>query len=302
MFDNLKEKMVVMTGRTTLKLKKYSPEILVGVGVVSFVGTVVLAANATLRVEEVIDNHKYKIEKVKYGIEDVEEYTKKDEQKDLFIVYTQTSIDLAKLYAPAALVGVMSVGCFLGAHTVMKKRNLAIMAAYKALESTFGDYRKRVVDKYGEDVDRNMKYGIGKEKVAFTETDEDGVKKKVKKEFETIDSEGLSEYTVLFNEQSSHMWSKTPGGNALYLKAQEAFANHTLHARGHVFLNEVYEWLGLPHTKAGAVVGWVRGNGDDYIDFGTYELNSQADVYDSYKADLDIVLDFNVDGLVYDLI
>lgn len=315
----IKEKAMTLTGRTGLRIRKYSPEILVCVGVVGFVGTVVLAAKATLKVDDVLEVHNENIGKIKgyradviqdaKNDEDILEgsyevkYTKKDYQRDLIVTYTQSSLDIVKLYGPTVIIGALSISCFLGAHKVMRGRNLAAMAAYKAVDETFKEYRKRVIESEGKDADRNYKYGIKKEKITVKEIDpETGKEKKVKKEFEVIPADGLSEYAMLFNDQSSAMWSRTPGGNVLFLKAQENYANQVLHSRGHVFLNEVYDYLGLPHTSAGAIVGWVRENGDDFIDFGAYELNAHEALFDSYKMDTDIVLDFNVDGPIWDLI
>jgi len=297
---NLKLRVAKLTGRALLTTKKHAPELLVGTGVVTFVGTVVLGAKATLKVDTILEDHKDMIETVKHGREvfPEEEYNDKDLQQDMIITYAKTSTRLAKLYAPTITLGLVSVSCFLTAHHIMKGRNLALVAAYKTVESQFSKYRERVVDTYGEDIDRDFKNGIRHEKI--TVIDENGKKKKIMTE--TIDPNGLSEYAVIFNESSSPMWSRTPGGNMLFLKYQQEHANNILKSRGHVFLNEVYEWLGMPHTKAGAIVGWVLENGDDYIDFGTYELNSETDVYDSYKKEADVVLDFNVDGVVYDLI
>ena len=90
--------------------------------------------------------------------------------------------------------------------------------------------------------------------------------------------------------------------NLFFLKAQQTNANVQLTVRGHVFLNEVYDMLGLPRTAAGAIVGWVRGNGDDVIDFGIWDNNDiNSDFVNGYNRSK-ILLDFNVDGVIYDII
>lgn len=301
---NIKLKMLSTLGKTGLKIKANSAEILMVTGVVGFMGTVITASTATLKVEEVLDEHTAKIDNVKEVLENLpEKYNEQDAKKDTVIIYTQTAVKIVKLYLPAITLGVVSLSAFLAAHKIIKARNFAITAAYKAIESSFNKYRKRVVDTYGEDVDKDFKYGIRREKITVIEEDpETGKKKKVKKEVEIVDPDGISDYNVIFNDQTSEMWSRVPGGNTLFLKYQQEHANNTLHTRGHVFLNEVYGWLGMEHTPAGAVVGWVENNGDDFIDFGVIELNDYDDIKDSYKKGNNLVLDFNVDGIVYDLI
>lgn len=93
---------------------------------------------------------------------------------------------------------------------------------------------------------------------------------------------------AIFNSESRH-WMTGDGHNLLYLQTQQNFWNDMLRARGHVFLNEVLESLGFPHTPAGAVIGWtMSGRGDREIDF------NPAEVEDG------IHLDFNVDGFILD--
>jgi hypothetical protein len=58
--------------------------------------------------------------------------------------------------------------------------------------------------------------------------------------------------------------------------------------------------MGFERTSAGFVVGWVLdGNGDGYIDFGLSEARSSRFMNAEERS---VILDFNVDGVVYDLI
>lgn len=300
---NIKGIIVKGAGRTGLVLKKYSPEILMGVGVVGVVTSAVLACKATLKVEELVDQSKETIDKIKTAHEEVskELYSDKDYQKDLTIAYTQTGVAFVKLYGPAVTLGVVSIGCLLGAHGIMKKRNIALMATYKALEQSFSDYRKRVVEELGADTDRKYHLGLKDETVEVVEENENGKKKKVKKTVEVVDPNKHSQYARFFDESSSQ-WSKVPEYNMVFLKSQQNYANDLLKARGHVFLNEVYDLLGLPRSQAGAVVGWVLGEGNDFVDFGMYNAGDEKvrDFINGYEPS--ILLDFNVDGVIYDLI
>ena len=290
-------------GRGTLIARKYSPEILMAVGIAGMVTSTVMACKATLKVDQVKKTSEYKLTKIKRAHDelDKETYSEKDYQKDLVIAYTQTSMDYIKLYGPAVSIGVGSILCVLGAHNIMRKRNLALVAAYKMVEQGFNSYRERVIEEFGSDKDRQFKYGIKQETVVENETDENGKTKKVKKIVETVDPNKHSIYAKFFDEASPN-WCKTPEYNLIFLKCQQQYANDLLHARGHVFLNEVYESLGIPHTQAGAVMGWVLGEGDNYIDFGIYDLDSSRGRAFVNGDERSILLDFNVDGVIYDLI
>ncbi|MDF2800257.1 MAG: hypothetical protein K0S61_160 [Anaerocolumna sp.] len=295
-------------GRSGLILQKYSPEILMTVGVAGIVASTVLACRATLKVDEVLDTHEEKIGKIKKAWGKVEsgelsreEYSENDYKKDLTVATVQTGVDFVKLYGPSIVLGAASIGCVLGAHGIMKKRNIALIAAYKAVETSFSDYRKRVVDEFGSEKDRILKNGIKQNKVKVTEIDEDGKEKKVTKVVETTDPNGISQYARYFDE-SSTQWSNTPEYNLTFLKCQQNYANDLLHSRGHIFLNEVYDMLGIPRSTAGSITGWAKGYGDDFVDFGLFDGEKMAvrDFVNGYERS--ILLDFNVAGVIYDMI
>jgi hypothetical protein len=182
----------------------------------------------------------------------------------------------------------------------MKKRNLALVAAYKAIEEGFMAYRKRVIQEHGEKADYMYKNGLRSETVVETEVDEKGKSYKVKKEKLIKDPNGLSVYAKFFDE-TCRQWSKNAEYNLMFLKAQQNYYNNLLMARGHVFLNEVYDALGIPRTQAGSIVGWVIGGGDNNIDFGIFDGDRPIvrNFVNGYEHS--ILLDFNVDGAIYDL-
>lgn len=287
-------------GRTGLLIKKHSPEILIGTGVVALVGSTVLACKATLKAQDVIDEHKEKIETIKEASQ-YDNYDEADKGKDLAVTYAQTGFSFVKLYGPSVTLGVLGIGCILGAHHIMKQRNLAAIAAYKLLEQGFAEYRKRVVDELGETKDRQFRTGV--REVEITEpayVDENGVKHKAeKKKVEVIDPDHKSVYARYFDENCKEFTNRSDY-NLMRIKAQEDYFNNMLRIRGHVFLNEVYDSLGIERSKAGQIVGWVLGaGGDNQIDFGIYsECNKD---FVNMKTP-NCLLDFNVDGVVYDLI
>lgn len=281
-----------IVGRTGLVLQKYSPQILTGLGIVSGVGSTVLACKATLKLEDTLEKAEKRIKAVPA-----------EDQKELTKAYIRNGAEIAKLYAPAASLGVLSITCALGGQKIMHSRNVALAAAYKLAEEAFTEYRHRVIDAYGEDTDRMFKYGLKKETVTVVEEGEDGKKKKVKRDIDVpIDPSKISQYARFFDEGCKN-WDKNPEYNMFFLKSSQNYMNDLLRSRGHVFLNEVYEHLGLPHSQAGAVVGWVMSkDGDNFIDYGLYDdtIEKTRDFVNGYENV--ILLDFNVDGVIWNLI
>lgn len=286
-------------GRTTLKAKKHSPEILFGAGVVGVVTTAVLASRATLKVDGILSEHEQKMKDINevFG-QNRPDYSEQDFIKDKVVVKTRTAMDLAKLYSLPAGVGLLTVSCFAGGQVVLNKRNAALVAAYAGLEKGFAEYRDRVIAELGVEKDQTFRYETEKAQVIS----KDG-KDTTKSETKQVPAEfkGHSIYARFFDEHSKS-WESNAEYNRVFLHCQQQYANDMLRVRGHLFLNEVYDMLGLERTKPGAVVGWVWGNGDNYVDFGVFSDKSDRirDFVNGREAS--ILLDFNVDGVIYDKI
>ena len=291
------------------KLKKYSPEILVGTGVVGVVASTVMACKATLKVNDILDDTKEKVEKIKAVKEDpnyVLKYSEEDAKKDLTIVYTQTGVQLAKLYGPAIVLGAVSIGSILMSHKILSKRNVALAAAYATIEKGFKEYRGRVVERFGERIDYELKHNIKAKEIEETVVDENGNEKTEKKVVDTIEINGIeySEFAKFFDEYSSY-WKESPEYNLTFLKQQERYANDKLKRNGYLFLNDVYDMLDIPRTQAGQIVGWVYDEknpmGDNYVDFGISDVYKEGCRKFVNGYEKSILLDFNVDGNILKL-
>lgn len=290
------------------KLKKRSPEILVAVGVVGTIASAVMACKATLKVNDILNETKENVTKIHdcmadEGLQESGKYTEEDGKKDLTIVYTQTGVKLVKLYGPAIALGALSLGCILTSNNILRKRNVALAAAYATVDKSFKEYRSRVVDRFGEEVDRQLKYNIKAKEVEEVVVDENGEEKVVKRNVEIADIDGYSEYARFFDELSSY-YEKDSEYNLMFLRKQQRYANDLLRSKGRLFLNEVYDMLDIPRTKAGQVVGWVydpdNPNVDNYVSFGIYDVDKQTCRQFVNGVERAILLDFNVDGNVWE--
>ena len=303
----MKEKLMKTYKKVELKAIKHSPEILAGVGVVGVVGSLVMACKATTKLSDILEDSKEQLDKIKEVAADPayeEKYSQDDAKKDTTITYVQTAMKVTKLYAPSVILCASSLGCLLASNNILKKRNAALSAAYMTVDKSFKEYRKRVADRFGEEVEKEIRYNIKAEEI--TKVDEDGneVTETVKVMDGTDDPNSYSDYARFFDE-SCAAWQNDAEYNLTFLKAQQQYANDLLKARGRLFLNEVYRMLGIDETKAGQVVGWVYNpdnpTGDNFVDFGIYNMQRERVRAFVNGYEPNILLDFNVDGVIWTL-
>lgn len=290
-----------VASKTVMKLKKHSPEILVVAGIAGTVVSAVLACKATTKVAEILDETKGTLDTIHEGMEtgaiNGQEYTTEDGKKDTVVVYAQTGMKLAKLYAPAIILGTLSITSILASNNILRKRNVALGAAYAAIDKSFKEYRGRVIERFGEQVDTELKYGIKAKKFEEIEVDpETGKEKKVKKTVMVADPNLQSDYAVYFDSKSRN-YETNSDYNRMFLKAQQAFANDKLQTRGHLFLNEVLDDLDLPRTPAGQIVGWTKDGPDGYVNFRIVEVERETE---DGRHEPALLLDFNVEGNIWE--
>lgn len=290
-----------VTSKAVMKLKKHSPEILVVAGIAGTIVSAVLACKATTKVAEILDETKGTLDTIHEGMEtgaiNGQEYTTEDGKKDTVVVYAQTGIKLAKLYGPAIILGTLSITSILTSNNILRKRNVALGAAYAAIDKSFKKYRGRVIERFGEQVDTELKYGIKAKKFEEIEVDpETGKEKKIKKTVMVADPNLQSDYAVYFDSKSRN-YETNPDYNRMFLKAQQAFANDKLQTRGHLFLNEVLDDLDLPRTPAGQIVGWTKDGPDGYVNFRIVEVERETE---DGRHEPALLLDFNVEGNIWE--
>nr|DAN78164.1 MAG TPA: hypothetical protein [Caudoviricetes sp.] len=276
-------------GRAGLVLSKHAPTILTAAGTAGFIGTTVLASKATLKVEETISEESALLVKV-HEAHEAGKLTDKDATHDKVVLYSRMTTKLVKLYAPALILGAASIVSLATGHGIMLKRNASLAAAYAAVDQAFKTYKKKIESKFGKEAVLDA---------LVSTPEEDLTKDEMTLEAVTA-VDGVSPYGVVF-DSSNRNWSADEDLSMLHLKCQQQYANDILQTRGHIFLNEVYKMLGFPHTPAGAVTGWVKNNGDNFIDFNIFDGMFEGED-DNGRTVTKWALDFNVDGVMYDKI
>lgn len=289
--------------KVAFNLRKNAPEIMVVGGVVGGIVSTVLACKATTKAQLVLDEAKDRVDQVHAVLEEPDykdKYTEEDSKKDLAIIYAQTGVKLVKTYAPAIGLGVLSIASILGGHNILRKRNLALAAAYTTIDKAFKDYRDNVVERFGESIDKQMRYNLKAETITEkVEDPETGKKKSVKKEILVPEGDGVySGYARMF-DQGNYAWENDAQLNRAFLSSQEEFANQKLRAQGYLFLSDVYKVLGFRDDRASHCVGWVfdeeNPKGDNYVSFG---FRDNPDFMNGHEPS--VILDFNVDGPILD--
>lgn len=294
---------VVLTG------KKHSPEILVIGGVALGIVSAVMACKATLKVDEVNKEHKEKIDKMQEALEKGvteanEVYTEEDYKEDKKTLSIQTAVTYVKLYGPSVLLGTASVVSILGGHRILNRRFVGVTAAYTALDSSFKQYRGRLIERFGEELDRELRFNIKSKEIEETVVNEDGTETTVAKTVDVIDDADVlgNQYAFFFDEVSRD-WTKDPEWNKMFLLKQQNYWNDVLKRRGHVFLNDVRESLGLDRVPSGQVVGWIYNEanptGDNYIDFGIFNVHRQASRRFVNGLEKSVLIVPNCDGVIF---
>lgn len=301
--------------KVAFQLKKHSPEILAVTGAALTIGGTVAACKATTKASEILEDTKRNVEAIHECLENeqyADQYSEEDAQKDLVITYAQTGVKLVKQYAPAAIMIGLGIGCMFTSNNILRKRNVALGAAYATIDKGYKKYRENVIERFGENVDRELKYNLKAQKVTEKVFDEEtGKEKKVKTVKYVVDCPDTSEYARWFgnytrNENGDTIpnvcWNSNNEYNVKFIKDTEAWANKILQARGHLFLNEVYDKLGMPRSREGQIVGWVYNKPihENIVSFGYMNDPASFDDY-IYGNDDEILLDFNVMGPVFDL-
>lgn len=281
-----------LAGNSQLFWKKSGPTVLTGVGVVGIPVAMVLTAAASIKVANTLPGIRLHIATAELEAKEAG----KDEKGQAHAVakaQVEMGLQIAKVYSPAIGVAGVSIACLVISHGMMKHREAQLVGAFVALEAGFKAYRARVAEKLGETEELELYRGA---KLRISESDE-GTSCII-----DYDDTSPSIYAKFFDESCTN-WSKSPEYNLTFLRAQQNWANDKLRAQGHLFLNEVYDALGMTRTQAGQIVGWVwdadkHGTGDGYVDFGIYQIadpNNRAFVNGLEHT---VGLDFNCDGVI----
>lgn len=296
-----------------LFLKAHAPEILVGTGIVGFGATVVGACKATSKAHDILEAKEQALIDNDYAFGD-DIITLSEHDDNVRQINRNAKWLLVKAYTPTATGLVVSVILVLGGYRMINGRLVKTAAAYKILEDGFGRYRENVRDEFGEETDWRMLNTIRPERLEAAEKEREANreleadkkrKKRTRDKCRTAHQEVYSKFFDQYSDRWRRSW--TPQQVWEYLVQKEREANDMLRIRKHIFLNEVYDLLGLDRTEEGAVVGWIltKNNSNSFVDFGLRTMPEEERrkfLTAERNEDIKIWLHFNPDGLIYNMI
>jgi hypothetical protein len=296
-----------IAGKGLLIAKKYSPEILLVVGLGSGITAGVMAVKASKNSDEIKEDHMDRIENIHEMIEDDANgnivYSKSQQRKDIFEAYMTTGVKYCKLYGPSITMAGISIASILASHGLMQKRYFGMATAFAALSNEYKEYQKRVIADVGEDKHLFYKYGFQEKEEISSTVDENGVTNITSKQVYSVDPNQWSIYAKFFDESNPN-WVNDASMNRAFIQMIQNQCNDKLRAQGYLFLNDVYQALGMERTVIGQCVGWFYDAknpiGDNYVDFGIFNTNQKnRDFVNGFEKS--ILLDFNVDGNILDM-
>lgn len=286
---------------------KYAPEIMIGSAIVAGAGAIVLSCRGTLKVDRILDEHKRKMDEINNAAETLpDDYTEEDVQADKRKLFIGTGIEIAKAYFPAACCAGASVAMMIGARNVLANRNAVAIAALESTAAAFSSYRDRVRERLGAEAEKDILIGkdFETEQVEVKNGKKTEIVENVKETYNPDKNVQCSPYSRFFSEDTTKRFQpNSPEYNKSFLENCQMQANIDLHMNGFLFLNDVYSMLGFEQTPEGQLVGWLDSSEDEPmkdISFGIdrYDLNKRA-----FNCDEEVwLLDFNVDGVIFDKI
>lgn len=286
-----------------LTTKKYAPQIAIFGGIGLGVGGAIVACIETRRLDGILEEAKEDLKNIHDKAISDKTYTEDQVKKDTFKVYARATGRIINNYKWAAGMEIASVISILVGSGAINRRYMRTAAALASMSADFGDYRKEVRERYGDEVDNEIRYGYKTEEIKEKIVDENGKTKTVKKKIKVLPEKAIDntdDYRRIF-DKTNPWWDSNNNDIRYYmmfLRSQQSYFNDLLRANKYVFLNDVLKALGFPKTRVGQEVGWVHnpedGN-DGYIDFRLAETYVEDEFGTRRKA---ILLDFNVDGSI----
>lgn len=285
---------------SALVARSNSPKFLFVAGLALMGGTVITACRGTLQLEDVLDDIRADRDDIKRVVaNEPDKYTDHEITKLNVYVTAKGFARVTKLYLPSVALSVAAVACLTSSHNQLTRRNAGLSAALAATERALDKYRHRVREEFGEEQELRIWRGEYEEKVEVID-EETG--KKVKKTVRH--GGGHSQYARLWGQDTTTEWTpEAPEYNVAKLRSVQEWATLVLNSRGHIFLNEVLDQLGLDREPAGAVVGWLSkkyGGKDGFVDLGVLKKGDEIAFIDFMTGDENhVLLDFNVDGEIW---
>lgn len=300
LFSNIAAKVGTVGAKALFKVKKASPELLIGGGIAVIVAGTVLACKATKKAEEIIYETEQDVLNIKEGIAK-NEIINEDGINDIRHIKVKMVGRMIANYAIPAACITSGIAMILASHGIMKKRQTALLTAYNALDAAFKKYRERVMaEENGRERDRRYLTGDDYPRDdVMNENEVDDINRRGLQLMHVNSPYGP--YTFEYSKFTARKWAPDALSNLNTIRSAEEWANRQLRLKGHLFLNDVLNYLDMDQVPWGQLVGWIRGseNGDSYVQI------LATDTWETLEFDTDgwkkpVFLEFNCDGAIWE--
>ena len=268
-------------------LRRKSPEIMTGIGVVGIGATIYTTVKAVPKIQEIKEEAKATLDDIDAAeASNFPNYSAEDAAKDRKIVRVQTAVKLVKAVAPVvASVGVTLSG-FLGAHKILSERNATLSALTMATDKAFREYRKKVAETFGEEAEHDLRYGLTEEEIEVKAIGEDGKENVVKERRKVQNRAGyFGQFDFIFDENVPG-WERDARANKTYVLQIQDWANKEAERKFYLYHNglsvaDICERFAIKKPKGSRNAGWMYDPNDPkwksghYIDFGVFNIHDE---------------------------
>lgn len=225
-----------LLGRTKLFWNRRGATILTCVGSAGVIATTVMAVKATPKALQLIDDA-------------VEE-----KGSEL------TRFELVKTAGPAyittAVMGATTISCIFGANVLNKRHQAALTSAYALLNTSYKEYKAKVLELYGEEGEQKVRTELAQDK------------------FEEQEVKNEDDGKLLFYDEYSQRFFKATSETVLRAKYE---INKEVTCNYYATMNELYALLDIPPIADGEKIGWsstlmYEMYWTDWVDFWTEQV------------------------------
>lgn len=280
--------------------QKNLPIILTVAGSIGSVTATVWACKQTMNVPDILEENDKELEEIEKA--DVDEKTRSKMKRKLC---RKTTGRFIKNYWKPAVVEIVSIACNGKAIHIEHKRTVEATAVAASLAQFLNDYRGRVKDRYGEDIEKEIYYNMKKGEIEETITDEKGKEKTVKKKVNVADPDSGHKFRRYLTRHNQKIWC---GGDNLYVSHMIDMINQDLTEKlqydefNSLVLNDMLEATGFDKCHDGMVYGLLYDYGNPNRK-NKVEITCEECYIPGERGELEkaYILEFPIDGNIYEM-
>lgn len=153
-----------------------------------------------------------------------------------------------KTYLPVGLVSAATITCIMSANVLSHNKQANITSAYALLDQSYKDYRRKVIEMYGEETDHKIIEAIAVDRAKEVHISASYM-------FDNVDlslDDRSGKPALWYEEYSKRFFEAT----IEQILSAEYHLNRNYILRGCATINEMYDFFGLDPVEWGDDLGW----------------------------------------------